>query len=222
MFHSCLCKECKREYNKEYRTEHAEEIKKRKHEYYAAHRDAVLQKQKSYYRENKDRSIQRSCEYIRNHKEQHAVSQKKCYLAHREKYLEQARTYREEHIDEIRKYQRAYHHNRYEADDLWKFSKAIRANIRDCFKRNGWKKKSKTEEIIGISSEEFYKHLLKTYAEQYGEEWDGKTPVHIDHITPIASAKSEEDIIALCHYKNLRLLKAKDNLRKGSKQDYII
>ena len=63
-------------------------------------------------------------------------------------------------------------------------------------------------------------HLLQTFKSNYGYEWDKKEPVHIDHITPLAIAKTEEDIIKLCHYTNLQLLKAKDNLQKNSKLDW--
>lgn len=44
--------------------------------------------------------------------------------------------------------------------------------------------------------------------------------VHIDHIIPLATAKTEEDVIKLCHYTNLQLLKGEDNLSKGDKLDW--
>ena len=49
--------------------------------------------------------------------------------------------------------------------------------------------------------------------------YDNKEKVHIDHIIPLATAKTEEDVIKLCHYTNLQLLKAKDNLKKGAKKE---
>ena len=34
--------------------------------------------------------------------------------------------------------------------------------------------------------------------------------------------KSWEEVIKLCHYTNLQLLKAEDNLHKGAKLDYTL
>lgn len=44
--------------------------------------------------------------------------------------------------------------------------------------------------------------------------------VNIDHIIPLATAKNEEDVMKLCHYSNLQLLKAKDNIEKGAKLNW--
>ena len=40
---------------------------------------------------------------------------------------------------------------------------------------------------------------------------------HIDHIIPLASATSLDDIIRLCHYTNLQPLWCKENLKKSNK-----
>lgn len=64
--------------------------------------------------------------------------------------------------------------------------------------------------------------MLETYKKNYGVEWDEKEDVHIDHIIPLTTAESEEDIIRLCHYTNLQLLKAKDNLEKRDKMDWSL
>ena len=64
--------------------------------------------------------------------------------------------------------------------------------------------------------EYFYKHLLQTYKNNYGCEWDNIEKIHIDHVIPLAAAHTEEDVKKLCHYTNLQLLKEKDNLYKGA------
>lgn len=82
--------------------------------------------------------------------------------------------------------------------------------------------KSKSYKILGCDYKFLNNYLLQTFKDNYGYEWDEKEPVHIDHIIPLATAKTEKEIIKLCHYKNLQLLKAKDNLKKGSKLNWIL
>ena len=65
-------------------------------------------------------------------------------------------------------------------------------------------------------------HLYKTFKSNYGYEWNGVEPVHIDHIIPLATANTEEEVIALCHYTNLQLLKAQDNLSKNKSLDWTL
>ena len=90
------------------------------------------------------------------------------------------------------------------------------------FNRKNYVKKSHLEEIVGIPINELIKHLLKTFRDNYGYEWDGIEKVHIDHEKPLKYAKTEEEVIKLCHYTNLQLLKAEDNLKKGAKLDWKI
>ena len=41
--------------------------------------------------------------------------------------------------------------------------------------------------------------------------------IHIDHIIPLSSAKTEEEVYRLCHYTNLQPLWAEENLKKGNR-----
>ncbi len=77
-------------------------------------------------------------------------------------------------------------------------------------------KPARSEEILGCTRDFFVKYLKQTWLDKYGEEWNGQ-PCHIDHIVPLAIAKTEEDIVRLCHYTNLRLLTPEDNMEKSDK-----
>ena len=108
----------------------------------------------------------------------------------------------------------------YPYDDVFHFKSQIRHLINQSFRRKGIQKKGKTEEIVGCDFQAFNEYLLQTYRDNYGEEWDGVEHVHVDHIVPLATAKTEKEVIELCHYTNLQLLKGKDNLSKGDKLDW--
>ena len=71
--------------------------------------------------------------------------------------------------------------------------------------------------ILGCDYQFFISHLLKTYKNNYGIDWDGIVEVEIDHIYPLSKAQTEEEVIKLCHYSNLQLLTKEDNRKKRDK-----
>lgn len=107
-------------------------------------------------------------------------------------------------------------------DLILKMKVLARDNVRNAFRRKGYSKNTKTIEILGCNHNTFIKHLFQTFKNNYGYEYNGTEKVHIDHIIPLATAKTEDEIIKLCNYKNLQLLKAEDNIKKGCKLDYKI
>lgn len=87
-------------------------------------------------------------------------------------------------------------------------------------KRSAFGRKSKgTSEILGESFEVVKKHIERQF--QKGMTWEnhgvGIDKWNIDHKIPLSSAKTEQDLLILCHYTNLQPLWAKDNLRKYNK-----
>jgi hypothetical protein len=47
--------------------------------------------------------------------------------------------------------------------------------------------------------------------------WENRDEWHIDHIIPLSSANSEEELYKLCHYTNLQPLWAEENIKKSNK-----
>ena len=90
--------------------------------------------------------------------------------------------------------------------------------ISGSFKRKNISKNDKTEEILGCSIEEFIVYLQSKFEDGMTLENHGEW--HIDHIIPLATAQTEEDVIKLCHYTNLQPLWAKDNLTKKDRLDW--
>ena len=114
-------------------------------------------------------------------------------------------------------YYKNYQKNRRDNDELFKLTGNIRCLIKNSLINNTLKKKKKTEKILGISFNGFKLYLESKFEdwmtwENYGKYngdlnygWD------IDHITPLSSAKNEEEMIKLNHYTNLQPLCSKVN-----------
>ena len=115
-------------------------------------------------------------------------------------------------------------------DFLYKLKHNIKGTISSTIKNflvNGRKSK-RTEEILGCTFEEFKTHIEKQFLnwmswENYGnvcEQIDYNCSWDLDHITPISSAKTEEDIYLLNHWSNFQPLCSKVN--RYDKKDNII
>ena len=116
--------------------------------------------------------------------------------------------------------QRKRRKERYETEPLYKLKEQARRLVWLSFHRMQKAKRSHTESVIGCSLETLADYLSKTFYENYGIEYDGTQDVHIDHIIPLSTAKTEEDVYKLCHYTNLQLLYATDNLKKNARLNY--
>ena len=70
---------------------------------------------------------------------------------------------------------------------------------------------------MGCSIESLISHLESQFKD--GMSWDnyGYYGWHIDHIIPLSSVSSEDEVYKLCHYTNLQPLWAEDNLKKSNK-----
>lgn len=117
-------------------------------------------------------------------------------------------------------YSNRYQTARKQIDSNFKLISQIRNLILICFKSKGYKKNTKTEQLLGCSFNEFKNHIEKQFLD--GMSWDNRGQWHIDHITPMRIAKTKEEIVALNHYTNLRPLWASDNLTKNGAVHYLI
>ncbi len=123
--------------------------------------------------------------------------------------------YRQENIEKTREYER----NKRNTDPIYKLKKNIRSCIKQAFKKKGLQKGTKTLEILGCDYDTFINHLVSQFDEHmtldnHGTYWE------IDHIIPLATATTEEDIIRLNHYTNLQPLEAYYN--RHIKKDKIL
>lgn len=101
--------------------------------------------------------------------------------------------------------------------DDWNYisRKNLRSRIKNGFKSHLLGKRFKTLDLLGCSWENFSKHIEKLFTE--GMSFENYGQWHIDHIIPLSSAETSEQMNKLCHYTNLQPLWAIDNLKKGAK-----
>jgi hypothetical protein len=115
----------------------------------------------------------------------------------------------------MREYRKNYTKQRFSSDPMFAMVCRLRVRIGSAIRKQGYSKISKTSKILGCDWNCFMFHLESKFLD--GMNWDNRHLWHVDHIIPLASANSEEEIIKLNHYTNLQPLWAVDNLRKGCK-----
>lgn len=123
----------------------------------------------------------------------------------------------EEQIKDRRLKRNIYHKTRKETDPIYKLRISIKRTIYNSLTNKKFEKNLTTTDILGCSISEF-----RTYIENKFElwmNWDNKGLYNgelnygwdIDHIIPLSSAITEEDILKLNHYTNLQPLCSKYN-----------
>lgn len=234
-------REKNRSKEKEYYLKNKDRISWYSKKRYQRDKEKIKQKRKDYYREkiknaseeSKEEIRKKQREYYNNNKEKIREYQNKWYDEHKEEYRkkhseyyfknkDKVKAYREKNKEHIKEITRENKKSKMQNDELYRFSQRVRGCLNKSFKRQNATKSKHSEELLGCSVPFFQDYLKQTFFNAYGYEYDGIEKVHIDHIIPLATAKTVEDVEKLCHYTNLQLLRAEDNLKKGSKTDYEI
>ena len=166
---------------------------------------------KKYYQANKKKESEQVKKWQDANKEKLSEYDKKYYQANKEKESEINKKWQEANKEKRAEYQR----ERRKTDSLFKMKIYVRTRMCVAFKNKGYKKNSKTEKMLGISYEKVKKHICRQF--QKGMNWNNYGEWHIDHIIPLSSAKTEAELLKLCHYRNLQPLWAADNMSKGAK-----
>lgn len=178
-------------------------INKQKYNYYLKHKEYLDKKSKIWRDNNKDKLKDNVNKFHNNHP-----------------------NYRREYQINNRAVISIRYKNRRDNDELFRLKENTRNLIKNSF-LIGYTKKSKTQDILGCSFEEFKKHIETKFEvwmnwDNYGNPKDGILEPNktwdIDHIIPLSSANNEEDIVRLNHYSNLQPLCSYTN--RFIKKDY--
>ena len=170
---------------------------------------------KKYCEANKEIIKERNKEWRQDNKEYLEKYKKQYRQENKEHYNEYKKQYRQENKDSVNEYYKQYTKKRKKTDPLFKMSGNLRSRTSQAFKRNGYSKNTKTQQMLGVSWDVCKAHIENQFTK--GMNWDNYGEWHIDHIIPLASANTEKELIKLCHYSNLQPLWAEDNMNKGSK-----
>ena len=113
----------------------------------------------------------------------------------------------------LKAYTKDYFANRMQADPLFKLACKTRKLLNIGVKKQGFSKNSKTANVLGCDFEFFQLYLEMQFAPDMC--WDNFGEWHIDHVYPIAQAKTIEEFNALNHFMNFQPMWARYNIIKS-------
>lgn len=185
-----------------------------------------------YIEKHKEKLAEKGKKYRERKKndETYQQSRKNYYLNNREHFLNYKKEWYQKNKERINLIQREYYNNnkqiiikkgveyttnRRRTNDFFRMIDVIRVSI----KRHIRNKTMSTETILGCSYEEFKIHIESKF--EQGMNWSnhgkGNDKWNYDHIIPISSAKTIEDLYKLNHYTNFQPMWEIKNLQKSNK-----
>lgn len=185
-----------KEKSKQYRLNNPEYYKKYSKEYYKKNKKNFNSISKEYYKNNSSKVKKNSRNWKAKNKSYVKDWAKQYCIRNREKYNKYIRDKRL-------------------ASPIFKLKGTLRTRLGNFLRKKKYIKKNKTENILGISYKFAMLHIEKQFKE--GMRWNNHGKWHIDHVIPLESAKTEQELLKLFHYTNLQPLWAKDNLEKSNK-----
>lgn len=207
-------------------------LKAKKKADYEKHKDKRAATMRAWVEANRDRyeAVKKAC--VERNRARYAAVKKEWRERQGDILVEKKAAYRAANRETLNRKQREYYrknketHNqksleyikrRYKSDPMFALASLYRGRVKIAFKKQGFPKDSPTQRMLGCTFQELMVHLESQF--QPGMTWENRAlhGWHIDHKIPLASAKTQEELEALCHYTNLQPLWAKDNYTKGAK-----
>jgi hypothetical protein len=130
--------------------------------------------------------------------------------------IERAKKRAVEKREEVTRYKREWSRKRQRSDPLFRLARALRKRVWIAFNRRSWTKRNSVSELIGADWSTVSAWIEERF--KPGMCWKNYGSWHLDHVKPLASAKSEADLLKLFHYTNLQPLWAVENLSKGARR----
>jgi len=198
----------------DYAEKNLELIKTYKDNYYQENKEIISEKGKQYRLDNKEVIIERKKVYYNDNIETIKEDNRIYYQENKEDIKKRVREYRNNNLEVVRQREMNYQRNKRQSDPFYRLTENVRTRVRNSFK-TGYSKNSKTQDILGCSFNDFKEHIEAQFADwmnwdNYGNPKDGIYELNktwdLDHIIPIATTITEEDVIRLNHYTNYQPL----------------
>lgn len=224
------------ERSRTYREKNKEVLREQKNKnakkYRERNKEKVKLSQKIYIEKNKEKLIDYHRNYRLNNLEYLKKSDKDRYQRKKEQIIKKQKEYYINNLERIKKYRKdnnerfkqrrskymgEYERNRRNTDSIFCLKRIIKSSLNSCLRRFGFSKKTRTHKILGCSYEEFKTHIELKF--ESWMTWDNRGLYNgklnygwdLDHIIPLSSAKTEEELLKLCHYSNIQPLCSKIN-----------
>lgn len=176
-----------------------------------------------------DYSAKSAERYQKNKTEDTPKRRREAHLKNREKHLKKMKEYRQKNLERVRELNREYGKvNRHvlrekvklrrKTDPLFALKVNVRIRMWQAINAKGYTRRNRASKLLGCDWETLMAHIEGQFKE--GMSWERRGDFHIDHIIPLASAKTLEEVEALCHYTNLQPLWAEENRVKRDKMPY--
>lgn len=205
-----MTREEKNEYQRNWNKKNKDKKREHDRKYREKNKEHIKEITKIWRENNKEHINKTIRQNYKKKPEKFKARTKKYKDLHEEQIKLRNQEYKRKNKEKIRDYQRERRKN-----PIYRLKDNISSLIYISIKRAGYRKSKKTEQILGCTIEEFIDYLTSKFKEGMTLENHGEW--HIDHIIPISTAKTKEEVIKLNHYTNLQPLWAIENLKKSNK-----
>lgn len=190
----------KRESDRKYREAHRAEAKAYHKEWRDKNRDRLNERAREKYKENPQSFKDRKARYVCSHSEMVKESNKRYRAENKQKRTDYERIKRQ-------------------TDPVYRFRTSFRCLIGGYLRKRGYKGGKTVWDVVGCDFDSFLAYITSLFED--GMTLDNYGPRggcwNIDHIIPICTAKTDEDLERLNHYTNLRPMWASENYKKSKK-----
>lgn len=169
------------------------------------------------YYDNTDAAKAKMAEWLEKNRDRKLAMDREWYAKNRTKVRAAARAARD---DGVRAKEREYRRKRIKSDPVFALACRVRSQISTSLTDRYWAKHKGAQQILGCTFDEFKAHIERQFLR--GMSWENRGDWHIDHIVPVSSANTRDELLALFHFTNLRPLWAKENIAKLNRITHLI